>query len=170
MTSLVSRAIDAFEDEHTRTEVRAQLLKYFETDTIFYHADEPAALVKLQEQHWKPMLDWARETFGVELQVSDSLLVPTQPQETIKKFESVLNSFSPWEMAAMERATYASKSFLIGLALVKRRLDVEQAAQAAHAEVNSQIEQWGEVEDTHDVDYHDMRRQLGSAACLLADY
>ena len=22
----------------------------------------------------------------------------------------------------------------------------------------------------HDVDYHDMRRQLGSAACLLADY
>lgn len=49
---------------------------------------------------------------------------------------------------AMERATYSSKSFLIGLALVMRRLDVDQAAQAAHVEVNSQIELWGEVEDS----------------------
>lgn len=48
---------------------------------------------------------------------------------------------------AMERATYTSKSFLIALALVKRRITAEAAALAAHAEVNSQIEQWGEVED-----------------------
>ncbi|KAI0373317.1 ATP12-domain-containing protein [Pilatotrama ljubarskyi] len=170
MTSLVSRAIDAFQDENTRNEVRAQLLKYLETDTIFYHADEPAVLVELQEAHWKPILDWARETFGVDLKVSDSLFVPSQPPETMKKFEEILSNFSPWEMAAMERATYTSKSFLIALALIMRRLDVDQAAQAAHVEVNSQIERWGEVEDTHDVDYYDMRRQLGSAACLLANY
>ncbi|OSC97630.1 ATP12-domain-containing protein [Trametes coccinea BRFM310] len=170
MTSIVSRAIDAFQDESTRNEVRAQLLKYLETDTIFYHADEPAGLVRLQEAHWKPILDWAREAFGVEIKVSDSIFVPPQSAETMKKFEEILSNFSPWEMAAMERATYTSKSFLIGLALVLRRLDVDQAAQAAHVEVNSQIERWGEVEDTHDVDYHDMRRQLGSAACLLANY
>ena len=48
----------------------------------------------------------------------------------------------------MERAVYASKSFIIALALVLRRIDVEQAAQAAHVEVNSQIERWGEVEDS----------------------
>lgn len=47
----------------------------------------------------------------------------------------------------MERATYTSKSFLIGLALVKRHITAEQAAQASHVEVNSQIETWGEVED-----------------------
>ncbi|KAI0637369.1 ATP12-domain-containing protein [Trametes polyzona] len=170
MTSLVSRAIDAFQDEATRNEVRAQLLKYFETDTIFYHADEPAVLVKLQDEHWKPILEWARETLGLDIKVSNSLFVPAQSPETMKKLEDILSKFSPWEMAAMERATYTSKSFLIALALVMRRLDVDQAAQAAHVEVNSQIERWGEVEDTHDVDYHDMRRQLGSAACLLANY
>ena len=48
----------------------------------------------------------------------------------------------------MERATYATKSFLIGLALVKRHLTVEQAALAATVEVSSQIERWGEVEDS----------------------
>ncbi|TBU29015.1 ATP12-domain-containing protein [Dichomitus squalens] len=170
MTSIASRALDAFEDEPTREEVRAQLLKYFETDTIFYHATEPATLVKLQEAHWKPILHWARSTFDVEIATTDSFLVPSQPPETILKLNEALTKFSPWEMAAMERATYTSKSFLIALALVKRHIDVDQAAQAAHAEVNSQIERWGEVEDSHDVDYHDIRRQLGSAACLLADY
>jgi len=84
----------------------------------------------------------------------------------------------------MERATYASKSLIIALALVKKHLTVEQASLAATVEVNSQIERWGEVEDSefrsqcshlkalttliaHDVDYQDIRRQLGSAACLL---
>jgi ATP synthase F1 complex assembly factor 2 len=100
----------------------------------------------------------------------------------------------------MERATYATKSFLIALALVKRHLTVEDAAVAAQVEVSSQIQRWGEVEDcefniavlrrrslcnclpsriraaliidyftAHDVDFHDVRRQLGSAACLLTN-
>ena len=63
---------------------------------------------------------------------------------------------------------------------------MEQASLAATVEVNSQIERWGEVEDSecvllekpcctltslrvaHDVDYQDIRRQLGSAALLLS--
>ncbi len=49
---------------------------------------------------------------------------------------------------AVERATYASKSLIIGLALVMRHLTVEQASLAALVEVNSQIERWGEVEDS----------------------
>lgn len=86
---------------------------------------------------------------------------------------------------ALERATLSTKSFLIGLAVVKRYLNVEQAAQAASVEVDSQIQVWGEVEDStshlphlngqvsdcllaHDVDYQDVRRQLGSAALLLS--
>jgi len=48
----------------------------------------------------------------------------------------------------MERATYASKSFIIALGLVKKHLTVEEAALAASVEVNSQIERWGEVEDS----------------------
>ena len=47
----------------------------------------------------------------------------------------------------MERATYTAKSFLVGLALVERRISVEDAARAASVEVDSQIALWGEVED-----------------------
>ncbi|OBZ75918.1 ATP synthase mitochondrial F1 complex assembly factor 2 [Grifola frondosa] len=169
MTSLASRAIDAFGEEKTHKEVRAQLLQYLETDTICYHADEPAALVSLQEKHWKPLLDWSRSTFDIEINVSDSFLFSSQPPDTLRKLDEVMSKFDQWEMAAMERSTYTSKSLLIALALVKRQITVEQAALAAHVEVNSQIARWGEVEDTHDVDFHDIRRQLGSASCLLSN-
>lgn len=87
---------------------------------------------------------------------------------------------------ALERATYTTKSFLIAFALVSGRLTADQAARAAQVEVSSQIELWGEVEDcklpsrwcmpaadesgiaAHDVDYQDIRRQLGSVVCLLS--
>ena len=86
----------------------------------------------------------------------------------------------------MERVTFTTKSFIIALALVHGRINAEQAALASQVEVASQIERWGEVEDctyahrfhasneaklrhpAHDVDYHDVRRHIGSAACLVA--
>jgi chaperone required for assembly of F1-ATPase len=48
---------------------------------------------------------------------------------------------------AFERAVYATKSFVIALALCKGRLSANEAADASHVEVRSQIEKWGEVED-----------------------
>jgi ATP synthase F1 complex assembly factor 2 len=86
----------------------------------------------------------------------------------------------------MERVTFTTKSFIIALALVHGHINAEQAALASQVEVASQIERWGEVEDctcahrfrasdetelrhpAHDVDYHDVRRHIGSAACLVA--
>jgi len=168
MTSLASRAIDAMVSETTRAEVRQALLEYLDTDTICFHQDYPPQLVDLQAQHWDPLLSWARSTFDVELHTFDSLLFNSQPDETKSKLDRVLSTFDHWEMAAMERATYATKSFIIALALVRKHLSVEQASLAALVEVASQIQRWGEVEDTHDVDFHDVRRQLGSAACLLS--
>ncbi|KAF7322859.1 Nt-Gln-amidase domain-containing protein [Mycena chlorophos] len=144
MTSLVSRAIDSMSD-----------------DVTFYE-DYPPQLVDLQAKHWDPLLAWARSTFGIEVKTFDSVLFNSQPEATKAKLDEVLSSMNQWEMAAMERATYSTKSLLIALGLVKNHLSVEQASLAAQVEVASQIARWGEVEDTHDVDFHDVRRQLGS--------
>ncbi|KAK3497541.1 uncharacterized protein B0T23DRAFT_374534 [Neurospora hispaniola] len=50
----------------------------------------------------------------------------------------------------------------------KKRWGVEEAAKAVSLEVDWQTTQWGEVEDTHDVEKVDLRRQLGSAVLLCA--
>ncbi|KAG1832213.1 ATP12-domain-containing protein [Suillus variegatus] len=159
MTSIASRAIDAFQDEKTCSEVRESLLNYLDTDTICFHHDDPPPLVELQHKHWDPLIEWAKSTFNIDIQVFTSILFHSQSAETRAKLD----------LAAMERVTYTTKSFLIALALVKRHITVEEAAVAAQVEVSSQIQRWGEVEDSHDVDFHDIRRHLGSAACLLTN-
>jgi len=169
MTSLVSRAIDGLREGEQRTEVQKALLKYLDTDTICFHEDRPPALVRLQEEHWNPLLDKMRTTYGVKIEIIQSIFSSGQPQETKRLFRSVVAEFDEWKLAAFERSVYTTKSFLIALALVQRHISVDQASIVAHVEVLSQIERWGEVEDTHDVDYRDVRRQLGSAACLLVD-
>ncbi|KXN82575.1 Protein atp12, mitochondrial [Leucoagaricus sp. SymC.cos] len=167
VTSLTSRAIDAMSDEPTRAEVREALLNYLDTDTICFYEKTTPQIERLQTEHWDPLFEWVEKTFGVKLNKTEAILFSEQPQETREKLGDIVKDFDQWQMAAMERATYTTKSFVIALALVLRRLSPEQAALAASVEVNSQIERWGEVEDTHDVDYHDVRRHLSSAASLL---
>ena len=55
-----------------------------------------------------------------------------------------------------------SKSFIVALALITRHMPVEEAVTAARVETLAQIARWGEVEDTHDVEVEDLRKQLAS--------
>lgn len=114
---MASRAIDALGEEQTRAEVRASLLDYLDTDTIWSEAlflllshsycrifisffqNEPPQLVTLQDKHWVPLLNWARATFDVEIQTFDSILFNSQPEVTKRKFDELLAKFDAWEMA-----------------------------------------------------------------------
>ncbi|CAO3696114.1 unnamed protein product [Umbelopsis ramanniana] len=172
LTSLLSRAIDgldvgAAEDPSIRPQVVDKLMSYLDTDTICFHEDFPEVLVQLQHQHWKPILQWIEKQYDVELKVTDGIFQVQQPQETKDTLRKLVNDMDPLELAALERAVISSKSFLIGLALVKRGITIEQAAQAAHVEVNSQIDRWGEVEDSHDVEKEYIRQALGSVFCVV---
>ncbi|KAG8954763.1 ATP synthase complex assembly protein atp12 [Tulasnella sp. 424] len=169
MTSIVSRAIDGLRDPTTHAEVREALLKYLDTDTICFHEEHPPALVRLQAQHWEPLIERIEKEYGVKVNIIKTLFGAGQPPATRRILAAVIEDFDEWELAALERSVYATKSFLTGFALVKGHLSVDDLANVAQVEVLSQIETWGEVEDSHDVDYRDIRRQLGSAACLLAD-
>ncbi|KAH7107411.1 ATP12-domain-containing protein [Auriculariales sp. MPI-PUGE-AT-0066] len=168
LTSLASRVIDDLHQDLARAEVEQALLRYLDTDSICFPEEAPEALVNLQARHWQPIIDWAQKEFNIEIFSFTGIFGSGQPPASKAKLEEVLSKLDAWELSGLERAVYASKSLLIGLALIHGRLSPEQAAQAAHVEVSSQIQRWGEVEDSHDVDYHDIRRQLGSVACLLA--
>ncbi|KAK1923240.1 hypothetical protein DB88DRAFT_440663 [Papiliotrema laurentii] len=167
LTSLASRALDGMNDATIRAGVIDALFKYFETDTILFPDEKPRALVRMQKEHWDPLFAWAEKELGVKLKLADGFAPAQQDQESIDKLRQIVEGFDIWQLAAFERAVYASKSFMIGLALVQGRLSADDAAHAAQVEVRSQIEQWGEVEDSHDVDYQDIRRALGSVACAL---
>lgn len=98
-----------------------------------------------------------------------------------------------WELVGLERAVLAGKSLCVGARLVvewgesfvdlraaldtsqgapkkagQRRFGIEEAAEACSVEVRWQTGQWGEVEDTHDVEREDLRRQFGSTVLLVS--
>lgn len=103
--------------------------------------------MRLQNEHWAPLLKWLKEKYGITLKEAEGFGVAHQTPETVAKFRNILEGMDPFQLAAMERAVYATKSFVIALALVEGRITAHEAALASHVEVASQIERWGEVED-----------------------
>jgi len=64
----------------------------------FFH-DNPEPLVRLQSEHWTPLLEWAKKTFNIQICVSNSILTGGQPEETHNELRKVLKSLNQWEMA-----------------------------------------------------------------------
>ncbi|KAI5299705.1 hypothetical protein KEM56_003024 [Ascosphaera pollenicola] len=113
----------------------------------------------------------------------DSIFPTPQPRETQLVIRDWVRKLDPYDLAGLERAALASKSVLIAARLViewsenfrhlqpatgARQFGMEEAALASTLEVTWQTKQWGEVEDTHDVDKEDVRRQLGSVVLLVS--
>ncbi|WFD04012.1 ATP synthase mitochondrial F1 complex assembly factor 2 [Malassezia obtusa] len=167
LTSLMARAIDGLSTERGHKEVAGYLMRYFDTDAICFHEDKPEKLVELQNQRWEPLLAWAREFFQIEISVARNALSNTQPAASRERIADVLQALPPLELACMERAAMTTKSMITSLAMLYKRLDAEQASLAAEVETASQASVWGAVEDSHDVDHAELRRQLASVACAL---
>jgi ATP synthase F1 complex assembly factor 2 len=113
----------------------------------------------------------------------DSIVPVPQPQATRDVIRSWVQGLPAFELAGLERGILATKSLLIATRMVaewsqeqqfagvrkagQERFGIEEATEAASLEVLHQTEQWGEVEDTHDVDNADIRRQLGTVVLLV---
>ena len=167
LTSIVVRATDSFPDQEIRQGVIDNLLKYVHTDTVCYLQSYPDSLVKLQDTYWTPLIDWLRDAHKIEMRQTEGILHVRQTDDTIQKLRSVIEKYSDIKLAAFEKAVMRSKSFIIGFALIERAVSVEFATHASLVEVNHQIQRWGEVEDSHDTDREDLKRQLGAATCAL---
>lgn len=123
---------------------------------------------------------------GIEIEPildSESILPRSQKAETRQVIEGWIAGLSAWELAGLERAVLAGKGLLGGVRLVtewsegfvgvpgsseRQPFGVEEASDLASIEVDWQIGNWGAVEDTHDVEKEDLRRQLGSVVLLVS--
>ncbi|KAK0737582.1 hypothetical protein B0T21DRAFT_286079 [Apiosordaria backusii] len=153
-----------------------------------YLNDEGKSLRDLQEAAAGEVVGWltTRVWPGVNivpvLEDSGSILPRKQEEGVREVVQGWVLGLSSWELAGLERATLAGKSLLMGARLVcewseerrglleegeDRRFGVEEAARVVSVEVEWQTRRWGEVEDTHDVEKEDLRRQLGSVVLLV---
>lgn len=149
--------------------------------------DRTESLRNIQIRTAKPIISFITTTVwpGVEIKpvLDEGSIMPVQqPEMTRSVIRGWIAGLPAYELAALERAVLAAKSLLVGTRLMiewseefrdlqrggEKRFGIEEAAEAASLEVRWQTGMWGEVEDTHDVDNEDIRRQLGSAILVVS--
>jgi chaperone required for assembly of F1-ATPase len=142
MTQLACTAIDRAGRE--RAALVEAVLRFAATDLLCYRAEEPEALVTRQRDAWQPLLDWAATDLDAPLRVTTGVVPVDQPATTIIALKATVEGLDDLALAALSAATAASGSLVIGLALVRGRLDAETAFTVSHLDETFQMERWGE--------------------------
>lgn len=156
-------------------------MRYLDTDTILCWVpkkDGPEAA--LEQEEGKETLRQMQERVAQE--IIGFLSAKLWPGIDIKPNVDADSILHAYDLAALERAVLAGKSLLVAVRLVvewsenfrhlqrsgQKRFGIEEAAEASSLEVRWQTDMWGEVEDTHDVEKEDLKRQLGSVVLLVS--
>ncbi len=150
LTQLAATAIDRIEAERERL-VEAErerlveaLVAYGTSDLLCYRSDHPADLAARQEAQWEPLLQWAETALGARLGVTRDVFPLPQPAAATEALRGAVAALGTFELAALSSIVQISASLVIGLALVKGRLDAEAAFSAAMLDEKYQAERWGE--------------------------
>lgn len=152
------------------------------------HVSRTESLREIQQRTAIPIIAYLTERVwpGVEIiPVLDegSIMPKPQPEQTLDVIKGWIMGLPAFELAGLERGVLAGKGLLVASRLLvewseelghlregqkERNFGVEDAAEAATHEVEYQLGMWGVVEDTHDVDREDVRRQFGSVIMLVS--
>ncbi|MFM6951368.1 MAG: ATP12 family protein [Novosphingobium sp.] len=123
--------------------LRADLLRYAETDTLCYRADPGEALHRRQIERWEPLLAAAEARHGVKLERVSGIMHAPQPAETLARLGEHLGTLEPFALAALNTLTSLAASLVIGLAALEPQADAGALWIAADLEEEWQAEQWG---------------------------
>lgn len=144
LTRLANSIIDGVCDRPRP--VAEEVEKYLGSDLLCYRAGEPSGLVERQRRAWDPVLDWAAQTLGARMSVSDGIVFVAQPDAALAAARAAIPE-EPWRLGAVNTVTALGGSALLALALLRGRLTAEEVWLAAHVDEDWNIERWGQDEE-----------------------
>jgi chaperone required for assembly of F1-ATPase len=145
LMQLAATAIDRVADMPGATV--ASVTGFAATDLVCYRADNPRSLVERQEQHWQPLVDWARLHYDAPFIVVTGVMPRPQPPEALRAIEAAVAALEPFRLTALASATSAAGSVVLGLALLEGRLSAAQVHELSMLDETFQIERWGMDEE-----------------------
>ncbi|MEM9432328.1 MAG: ATP12 family protein [Pseudomonadota bacterium] len=128
-------------------DVRALILSYGETDLLCYRADGPDSLIQRQAETWDPLLVWAHERYGVELQKTAGVMPVLQPQASLDQLRAEIETLTVFQLTGFYDLVSLSGSLIIGFAAIERVQTIDQLWQASRIDEAWQQEQWGRDEE-----------------------
>lgn len=127
-----------------RDDVIADTAKYAGSDLLCYRATAPDSLVKLQQELWQPLLDWAAERHGARLVTADGIGFVDQPEEAKATLHAAVSAHGDLALSALYNLTHTAGSVVIALAVSEGRLDAASAFAAAQMDELYQVDRWGD--------------------------
>lgn len=165
ITRIINTVIDGVADDPQP--VFEDILRFANSDLLFYRARMPEALVKRQADLWDPVIEWAETYLAVSFNVGAGITPIEQPQSAMIAFSLQLRQFSsPFALAAFHTITALTGSALIALATAKDKLDLEQAWKLAHVDEDWTAEIWG-VDKEAQARRSFRQQELAAAATIL---
>ncbi|MDX5360036.1 MAG: ATPase [Alphaproteobacteria bacterium] len=141
LTRALNSALDRVEPE--RDAVLADLAGYAGSDLLCYRAESPEELVARQRAAWDPLLDWAREVHGLRLTLTEGVMPVAQPDGTGTRARALLEPLDAARIAALHAFVTITGSFVLGLAVIHRRIGWEQAWTLSTLDEDWQAGLWG---------------------------
>lgn len=164
MTRLVNTTIDGILDDPEP--VRAEIVRFAETDMLFYRAGEPERLASRQRERWDPVLDWAKERLGVRFVLTEGVMHVAQPEDSLQAVGRHVATFEDgFAVAALHQITTLTGSALLALAFADGRLAADEAWSLAHLDEDWNVEQWGPDEEA--MARRELRWQEMQAAAVI---
>src|SRR5574344_1391398 len=144
MTEYLKNVVD--EIQENREEVIEKLIQFSVTDMLLFWGQEKD-LIARQERLWSPIIKWSSEAIETKFNTTSSLQVPSQQKNSGEKLRVFLNNLTNKELGAFYVAALNMKSVLLAAALVKGKINANQAFEAAFLEELWQNENWGADEE-----------------------
>lgn len=166
VTRLVNTAIDGIANDMQAVE--EDIMRFAASDLVCYRADGPESLVDLQNEHWDPVLDFARSSLNARFILAEGVVHAEQPREAIGAVGIHLQRFpGPFRLAAIHTMTSMTGSALLALAVATGSIKAEDAWTAAHVDEDWNISQWGDDADA--VQRREFRKADMMAAVALLE-
>lgn len=145
LTRLAATAIDRIGSE--RAAIAGRIAAYGESDLLCYRAEEPAALVARQTEHWQPLLDWAAAEYGARLAVANGITPVTQDAAALAALARAVEAHDDFRLAGLSQLAATCGSVVLALAVTAGRIDAQQAVAASQLDEDWQAEKWGQDDE-----------------------
>lgn len=124
-------------------DVAGLLAEYGATDLLSYRADQPVELIRRQAEAWDPLVDWAATDLRAPLRITHGVIPVDQDARTLDRLRRHLADLDPFGLTALHDLVTLPGSLVLGLAVLRGRIDADTAFALSRIDEDFQIERWG---------------------------
>lgn len=127
--------------------VAGMLAEYGGTDLLSYRADQPAELARRQAEAWDPLVDWAAVELRAPLRITHGVIPIAQDPKVLARLRGHVEDLDAFGLTALHDLVTLPGSLVLGLAVIRGRIDAAEAFRMSRIDEDFQAERWGQDDE-----------------------